>query len=38
MFEATTHSQIRDGIARAHSERGHATRAIWTWMFGGFSR
>lgn len=33
MFEATTHSQIRDGIARAHSERGEATRAFWSWMF-----
>ena len=32
MFETTTHRDIREGINRAHQERGEAVRKAFRWM------
>ena len=32
MFETTTDPRIREGIARAHQERGEAFRKAFRWM------
>lgn len=34
MLETTTNPQVRDGIAKAHAERGLAIRHALAWLFG----
>ena len=32
MIETTTHARIREGINRAHQERGEAIRKAFRWL------
>lgn len=34
MFETSANPAIRQGLERAHAERGAALAGAWTWLFG----
>ncbi len=35
MLETSAHPAIRQGLERAHAERGAALADAWNWLFGG---
>lgn len=37
MFETSADPRIRNGMLRAHEERGAALAQAWAWMFGSKS-
>ena len=34
MFEVSSHAAVQQGIKAAHTSRGQAVEAAWSWLFG----